>query len=251
MWLLWLTLACSRPAPAPVAQWVWTATDVERLGELRRTRPEAVGGVHIGTVHHDGSGGLHNELALAPTVVGAPRALVIRLDDDLHGAWGLLDDPTLASHLDAALARLLKLAASRGPYVEIQLDYDVPVRLLPRWATVLRQLRGGVLAGERLWVTSLVAHVQEPAYGALLQGVVDGHILQVFDTGDDALQAPDVIRRANAAGLPWRWGLGAFERGGEHPTHHRDWFAAPCVAPCEARWVFPAGQPWLELLQER
>jgi hypothetical protein len=245
--LLWLACAAP-PPPPPVAQWVWTDADLPRLQELRRAHPDAVAGVHIGTIHHR-DGALTTELSLAPTVAEAPRALVIRLEDDLRPAWDALTDAELAAELDAPLGRLLRLAASRGSFVEVQLDHDVPVRLLPRWANVLRTLRGGALKDQRVWVTSLVAHVAEPEYGPLLRGVVDGHILQVFDTGDDALDAARVTALANRAGLPWRWGLGAFERGGERPTNHRAWFTAPCLPPCEARWVFPAGAPYAELLQ--
>jgi hypothetical protein len=246
-------LAACRPAPAtppappaPFAQWVWTEADLEPLTVLRAAQPGAVAGVHIATLRR-AELGVRAELHLAPTLVEAPRALVIRLDDDLHPLFDALPDDGIAAALAAPLTRLLALADARGASVELQLDYDVPVRLLPRWAAVLRVLRGGCLAGRPLWVTSLVAHLQRPDYGALLSGVVDGHILQVFDTGDHAPSAPAVLALADAAGLPYRWGLGAFERGAA--TTHRAWFqaTAACAGRCQARWVFPAGQPWADL----
>lgn len=241
----WL-VACTTAPPAPFAQWVWTEADRAPLADLRASQPGAVAGVHIATLHY-ADGVVRSELSLAPGLVDPPRALVIRLDDDLHAAFDALPDDALAAALAAPLTRLLALADQRGASVELQLDYDVPVRLLPRWAAVLRLLRGGCLAGRPLWVTSLVAHLQRPDYGALFVGVIDGHILQVFDTGDRAPSAATVRALAEAADLPYRWGLGAFERG--DTTAHRAWFSATsgCTGRCQARWVFPAGQPWRDL----
>lgn len=241
----WLP-ACTPTPPAPFAQWVWTEGDLAPLADLRAAQPDAVAGVHIATLHHH-DGVVRAELSLAPSLVDPPRALVIRLDDDLHPAFDALSTEALAAALCAPLSRLLTMADQRGASVEVQLDYDAPVRLLPRWATTLRALRGGCLTSRPVWITSLVAHVQHPDYGALFAGAVDGHILQVFDTGDRAPAAAEVGRLAEAAGLPYRWGLGAFERG--DTTAHRAWFPATsaCSGRCVARWVFPAGQPWRDL----
>jgi hypothetical protein len=248
--LVLLLLACrsAEPEPLPLGQWVWSEADAELFREARAAHPDAVAGVHVATVRWDS--GFRNDLALAPTIVGdAPVAVVIRVDDSAHAAWDELTDEAFAEGLDAALARVVTLVRSRDvEVVEVQLDYDCPVRRLDRWARVLEHLRAGSLSGERVWVTSLVAHVRDPAYAGL-RGVVDGHVLQVFDTGDDASTAAEVGDLAVAAGLPYRLGVGAFERDG---TDHRAWFSRTpeaCLAPlCEARWVFPAGRPYLDLL---
>lgn len=261
-----LGVACASPPAGrtlPVGQWVWSQADAPLVSALRTTRPGAVAGVHVATVRWDpGAGALAVDLSLSPAVVEGPVALVIRLDDSVHRAWDA--DPALGDDLDAAIGRVVSMARRAAPgWVEVQLDYDVPVRRLAEWARVLARLRRaelegagpGALAGERLWVTSLVAHVREPSYGATMRGVVDGHVLQVFDTGAGPADAAEVARLAALAGLPYRLGVGAFERtgvSGAPATSHRAWFDAAdvaCAAPlCEALWVFPAGRGYVEAL---
>lgn len=254
--LLAVLIACaptpSSHAPDALGQWVWTDDDVTRLAEVRVARPDVVAGVHVATVRYR-SGSFTTELGLSPSVVGRPVAVVIRLDDDVHAAWDELADEALASGLDGALGRVLALVRSRPlDVIEVQLDYDAPIRRLERWAGVLGRLREGALRGEKVWVTSLVAHLREPTYGPLFGDVIDGHVLQVFDTGDDVGDAASTGHLAADTALPYRLGVGAFERKGPRPTAHRAWFThleEACPAPrCEAVWVFPAGRPYLDLL---
>jgi hypothetical protein len=248
--MLW---GCSPPEPVRIAyagQWVWTAADQGPLAEARADR-SVVAGVHVATVAWR-DGAFTNTLALPPTVVAAPVAVVVRIDDSVHGAWDALGDDGVAAGLDDALGRVMALVRSRAVApVEVQLDYDCPVRLLGRWGGALATLRSGALAGERVWVTSLVAHVADPGYGAALRAA-DGHLLQVFDTGDLVVDAARVGDLAVAAGLPYRLGLGAFERDGAAPTSHRAWFGVASVAcrppSCDTVWVFPAGRPYRDLL---
>lgn len=237
----------------PLGQWVWTEADAARIAEIREARPETVAGVHVATVSWRG-GRFENGLGLSPQIAGSgPVAAVIRIDDSAHAAWRDREDSEISADLDAAIGRVVAMIHARDLDVkEIQLDYDVPTRLLPRWAAVLGHLRASSLAGERVWVTSLVAHLRDPAYGDLLRGRADGHIVQVFDTGDDPGSAQEVASLAERAAIPYRLGLGAFERGGDRPTAHRAWFARIAVAcpppRCEAVWVFPAGRPYQDLL---
>jgi hypothetical protein len=125
----------------------------------------------------------------------------------------------------------------------------VPVRLLPRWAAVLGRLRPNI--GASLWITSLVAHLEAPTYGDQLRPAVDGHILQVFDTGTPLGDRARVARLAARAAMPYRLGVGAFERVG---TEHRAWFAhldEACARPwCDTVWVFPGNQPWTQLVEQ-
>ena len=162
--------------------------------------------------------------------------------------------------LDRRLARVLALADEGSVPRALQLDYDCPTRLLPRYATLLRHLRSGEsLRGRRLWITSLVVHVRDPGYGALFRPVVDGHILQLFDTGDSfddrlASQVPELL---DAQGMPFMAGVASFERRRPNgaSTMHRAWFAIiPRLSKSRRYrgvWVFPAGTPWLHLLPDR
>jgi hypothetical protein len=258
--------ACG-PSAAPAArsasvdgQWVWSAADVARLSDARRTVPALLPGVWVATIAfaHDG---VTQRLALSPAVAGAtgPVAAVIRFDDAFHAAWGAADDATLARTVGARVAALTaRLDAAAPRVVEVQLDYDCPERRLPRWAALVHALARGPLAGRTVWVTSLPAHVRHPEYGALLRGAVAGHIVQLFDTG--VRPTPAALAALSASldrqALPYRVGLGAFERVRRDGarTEHLAWFAAgPLLARSpwyRGRWVFPAGARWVEHLPE-
>ncbi|GJG85290.1 hypothetical protein tb265_04710 [Gemmatimonadetes bacterium T265] len=266
--------ACRREAPLLPStradgQWIWSAADLARWQTAHATRPTLRPGLWVSTVWWEGGadGGVRQRLALSPRpLAGAPLAVVVRVDDRMHAAWLAASDSAIALQLDHALRELLRLVAATGTDVrEVQLDYDCPVRRLARWAAVVRRLRAGALAGREVWITSLVAHVAQRDYGTYFRGVVSGHIVQVFDlfaSGGGGEPSPAAAARLAAhldrAGLPFRLGVGAFERvlrsgdGGTRLTHHRAWFA---LAPGLARspwyrglWVFPGGQPWTSLV---
>ena len=254
------------PPPAPAAgppltgQWIWGDADLARWREARTARPALRPGLWVSTVRWDGAA-FQQRLARNPAeLAGAPAAVVVRFEESVHRAWAALPDSAVARAVDERLRRLLPLVARAGGRVaEVQLDYDCPVRRLPRWAAVVRALTdpGGALAGREVWVTSLVAHVARPEYGPLFRAAVRGHIVQLFDTGDEpSAAAADRLAAALArARLPFRVGLGAFERvrrpGGtaaDGTTDHRGWFAAlPALAAVpgyQGVWIFPGGQPW-------
>ncbi len=268
------TIACRRVAsPADVAllpatradgQWVWNTADLALWRRARATHPALRPGVWVSTVWWEGgaTGGVQQRLALSPRpAAGAPLAIVVRFDDRMHAAWLAAPDSVIAARLDARLDTLLRLVAATGADAhEVQLDYDCPVRRLARWAAVVRRLHAGALAGREVWVTSLVAHVAQREYGDHFRGVVSGHIVQLFDTGDEPSRAATahLAAQLDRAALPYRVGLGAFERVLRSPdrrtrlTRHRAWFA---LAPALARspwyrglWVFPGGQPWTTLV---
>ena len=134
----------------------------------------------------------------------------------------------------STLTAVARSGASPG---EVQLDFDCPVRLLPRYAALVKALGQGARRGRSLWITSLYAHVQAAAYGELFRGLVAGHLLQLFDTGDGLrpAQAEEVVRTVEARGVPFQLGLGAFERS---PLYR-------------GLWIFPGGQRWLPLVEEK
>lgn len=249
----------TRRAPAPTAPgifaparidgvWIWTRADVERLAEARAARPQLLPGVLVGSVTRVGEG-LGVRRGLSPAASGGAVAAVVRIEDDVIP--GLASPRQLAAALDDDLGQLLAEAEETGSTLhEVQLDFDVPVARLEAWSNVLGALRAGSLRGRSVWVTSLPAHLEEAGYGELLGGVVDGHILQVFDTGLRC--TPARVARVTAtlerASMPYRVGLGAFERakGGRRTTDHACWsraIAALDEAPGFAgAWVFPAGR---------
>lgn len=258
-----LAAACGSADPAAHhestvdGQWVWSTADLGPLDRSRRARPGLVPGVWVATVAF-ARDTVTQRLALSPNVAGgAPIAAVVRFDDAFHAAWDAHDDAALARTVAALAGALVaRLDAAGTPVTEVQLDYDCPERRLARWATLVRALARGPLAGRALWVTSLPVHVRHPEYGALLRGAVAGHIVQLFDTGLEPTPAALAAlgTALDAQGLPYRVGLGAFERAlpDGRRTEHRAWFAAePRLAASRwyrGTWVFPAGEAWVDHL---
>ncbi|MEM6790084.1 MAG: hypothetical protein AAF715_21370, partial [Myxococcota bacterium] len=171
-----------------------------------------------------------------------------RFDDSLHPRWDARHfERDVTAHLEAILAEV-------GPANEVQLDYDAPVRRLPQWASLVRRWRAeGPLTGRDVWVTSIPAHVSDPAaYRRAFDGAVDGHIMQVFDTGliCDAARVALLSRRVEEADLVYRVGVGAFERGRhtDHGCWFRRWRDLGRGANFSGLWVFPAGHPYHHLI---
>ncbi|HEY3498884.1 MAG TPA: DUF3142 domain-containing protein, partial [Polyangiaceae bacterium] len=210
-------------------QWVWTARDRELHAAARVAAPELQAAVLSGTIECDDRA-LRTSRGLSPAFSGTDaHALVVRLSDSLHGCVERLATEELGAALDRELERLLAEARATGArFGEVQIDYDAPVAKLARYAEVLGFLRSRSLRDLELWITSLPAHVRVPEYGELFRERVSGHILQLFDTGlrCDVRQA-EALRSALAArGVPFRLGLGAFERkGARADASHACWVA--------------------------
>lgn len=253
--LLVLTACTSTPATLTDGQWLWSRADRPVYLDARATLPGLRPGVWVSSITFDTTERrLVQHLALPPTLVPGPIAIVIRFENGMHQAWDRADDAALAVEADSAVGAVLRLVRGAGVTVaEVQLDYDCPVRRLPRWAAVVGKLADGSLRNEDVWVTSLVAHLREPEYGGLFRGKVTGHIVQVFDTGEEPTPArvdelQHLLRRQR---LPFRFGVGAFERrlGADSTTDHLGWFAVrqriALLPQYRGLWVFPAGRSWL------
>ncbi len=256
---LWQRLSQQRPSHPLLGQWVWTPEDLALLRVARRARPELVAGVYVGSLGRQGDG-VRWKRGLAPArAAGGPVAVVVRAEDELHDLWSQLGSRAMTAALAAALGPLLaELDAAGLPLVQLQLDYDCPVRWLAEYAAALTSLRQGCLAGRALWLTSLPAHLSEPRYAARLEGVVEGHVLQLFDTGlpaseQAALRLRTLLERQP---LPFCYGLGAFERvTPAGPTEHRHWWRLGAshldsLPHFRGRWLFPAGQAYDRLLDD-
>jgi hypothetical protein len=237
-----------------VGQWIWTRADVARFTEARAARPAVDAAVYIGSVACDDTRRVLTVRAgLSAADAGVtPVTVVIRFEDGLDRCRS---DGTDAERFNASLDSAVRVLRSRGastPVAAIQLDYDAPQRALRAWAASVQHLTQHALAGDSVWVTSIVAHLREPAYGDLFRDVVQGHVLQVFDTGEPASPAriDEALRLTRRARMPFRLGLGAFERDTRAGrTDHRVWFTAvprfADVSGYSGVWVFPAGRSWL------
>jgi hypothetical protein len=251
--LLGLVTACRGDAPpAPtLGQWVWSDTDARLLRDARRSRPALQAAIWAGSITESG-GRLTSALGISPARLGAGvggMVKVIRFETSVARLFDSAGDSAVAARLGERLAALLSI--SRPAAGTVQLDFDAPERLLPRWASVVRLLRDGPLRGHEVWVTSIPAHVQHARYGRWFRHAVDGHILQVFDTGEsyNESRVRRLIDLADGHQIPFQLGVGSFERslGGRHTTH-RAWFdEVPRFAASRwyrGLWVFPAGTEW-------
>ena len=241
--------------PAEIGQWIWSSTDSVVYAASLRTIPKVVPTVWIGTIHGTRDGRVTGRLALSPRIAALPRVgVTVRFEDDFSAVWESRTDSAVAVALAPSLASMLGAASATGVEItEVQLDYDVPERLLPRWSAVVAALSRDVLRGRAVWVTSLVSHVRQREYGDLFRGRVRGHILQVFDTGDKmSLSYADQLERlASRHRMPFRLGVAAFERqlANGTTTDHRAWFSAARVMSrspwYRGLWVFPGGHAWV------
>jgi hypothetical protein len=251
--------AGQRPVPVRpnvAGAWIWTARDRELFERSRERHPELSASILVGTVACSGRQ-LTLRRGLSPASTGAaPRALILRFDDDTTRCL-VQDEAAAAQSLDRALERLLtEVAATGTTFHELQLDYDAPVAKLPRYASMLDYLKQRSLAKIEVWITSIPAHVTTRDYGELMRPHVAGHVLQLFDTGLDC--SPERAERLRAAlarqGLAYRLGYGAFERQGAPATRSHAcwlklseaWRSAPGAA---GFWLFPAGIAYEPTLQ--
>ena len=259
-----LTVLLSSCSPKPIVlaapaigQWIWTRTDLARFAESRAVHPGLEAAVFIGSIQCDTiSGRLVARAGLSasePQTDGVTG--VIRFEDGIDrcriaGAAAR----RFAQQLDSAVS-ILRQRARTARISTMQLDYDAPQRAIRVWAGHVAYFHAHALRGDSIWVTSLIAQLREPGYGDLFRGVVSGHVLQVFDTGEPATaaQVDEALRLARRARIPFRLGLGAFERetrGGR--TDHRAWFATlpqfKAIDGFRGVWVFPAGREWISLI---
>lgn len=251
--------ACgAQPPTVQDGQWLWSRGDRSVFLAARESQPDLRPGIWVSSIRFDPQAGrLVQRLALPPTLLtGTPVAVVVRFENSVHQAWPRLDDETIARVVSGQLTDLLQHLARTGTSLaEVQLDYDCPARRLERWAALVRSLATGPLSGREVWITSLVSNLRQPEFGALFRGVVTGHILQVFDTGEEESDSllGEIARRLEAQRLPFRFGVGAFERvlGPDRVTDQRRWFSAaePLARLPHYRglWVFPAGRQWTYL----
>jgi hypothetical protein len=254
---------CSAPSPpagdSRIGQWIWSQADVARFTESRRTFPALEAGVFIGAVECDAE---HRTLSaragLSAAAAGTTNVVaVIRFEDGLERCrTASAPVPDFNQSLDSVV-RVLRRRSSSTVMRTVHLDYDAPVRALEAWSASVAYLDGHALRADSVWVTSILAHVRDADYGDLFRDVAVGHVLQVFDTGEIASEAGvrEAVRLAARARMPFRLGLGAFERETRAGrTEHRAWFGAvpqfSAVDGFRGVWVFPAGHRWVTYLRK-
>lgn len=254
----WIYEGAALAAPTQLGQWVWTRSDWVPYKTAKATRPDLIATVHIATLSWDGAKqNFKIGLALSPISEGAlGKNVVVRIDDTLHHAWRSVETAAVAKALDDTLARLNSFMVISGPQVAWQLDYDFPVSALSKWAETIQFLQrdGGALNKHNVWITTLVSHVLERNFDRAMNGIIQGHILQIFDTGISLSnrQLSSVEARLTQSHIPFALGIAAFRRVSGSATSPQNEFDTQMEwvkrlsrhKSYRATWVFPAGQSW-------
>jgi len=157
-------------AETPVAFWAWR-TQAPASDEISQTGATRL---FLRAGQFDSARG---EVRRIRAVEGKlPDAIEIHLvynaTRDLLARFETIEPPALARIVAETFAADLDRAARDGACVAgLQLDLDVPTRLLPRYATVLRLLRAGLPQGVKLSITGLPTWMDSPHIGSLLDEV--------------------------------------------------------------------------------
>ncbi|MCW1915015.1 DUF3142 domain-containing protein [Luteolibacter sp. GHJ8] len=246
--LLVLGAGCKRPAPAPAPAvsvtvsessfWVWHRSSDLSDGEIAALRSVAAPRLYWQIAEFGWRDGKWTPRSLGkppePLPDGGPVIVpVVRLDP---GADSLLKPEAAAS-----LVRWLRFHYGDAPPRILQLDYDCPLRLLPRYAGYLWELKSQ-LGLEEISVTALASWIDSPALADLGE-VVSELVPMFYDIAPDppdqvsrgtfvpmaGAEAEKWIGRWKACRTPWRAGLPNFERltlfesDGNLVGHLRQW----------------------------
>jgi hypothetical protein len=243
-------------ASTRLGQWVWSSRDKALYEEGLKTLPDLKAAVWVGTIFWK-DGRFSRKLALPPFSRDS-AAVVIRLDDSVHGAWTEASLRT-EEDLDETIRDILKHVEGAGASPKtVQLDYDCPVARLRQWSEAVKVLKQGSLHDAAVWIATLISHMEYPEFGKLFGDLVAGHVLQVFDTGDAYAdgRSASLVGELERQGIPFQMGFGAFERKSREGavTRHRDWLKDLPVfskSPLyRGAWIFPAGLPWIANIKE-
>ncbi|MFO0565130.1 MAG: hypothetical protein U0263_05680 [Polyangiaceae bacterium] len=235
-----------RTEPRTTGQWIWTSTDLERYQGERGRTPDLVPAVLVGTLTPGSARAFRRSRGLSPARAGDRVGLVLRFDDALREVFEREPRTAVDDELAEVAREVVGEAEATGVTVsELQLDFDAPVRLLPRWAEAAGRVANSLRVP--VWVTSIPAHLYAREYGALFHDRVAGHVIQLFDLGIPCTSPEsERLRRALArARLPFRIGSAAFERAGrptEHACFRKQALALREVPGYSGDWLFPGGE---------
>ena len=218
--------------PAP-AFWVWHRSSGLSEAEVEGLRKSDAGPIYRQIVEFGLKDGEWTPRPLGNAEVAKGTLPVVRLDP----GPAVMEAPDGA----AMLARWLSHHFGDAIPSSLQLDYDCPVRLLPRYGAFIAELRGQ-LGLKEISITALPSWIDSPAFpklGVAVQEMVpmfydltadppaditNGKALPIG--GEDAVRW---IRRWKACKTPWRAGLPNFERlslfkrDGTLSGHLRQW----------------------------
>lgn len=163
---------------------------------------------------------------------GVELHLVYNATPRLLAEFGRVDETTLAAaFVETFRADSVRAARDGATAAGLQLDVDVPTRLLARYARVLRAMRGGLGGGVKLSVTGLPTWVGSAGLGEVLDAV-DFWTPQLYGAEIPAnaervvpIASPEAVARAVARvrelGEPFYAGLAAYGYALVYDAHGR------------------------------
>lgn len=161
----------------PVAFWAWR-NEMPGEAEVERARREArAQTLFLRAGQFDIAAG---KLARIRRAEGKfphalPLQLVYNATRGLLSEFERVDESALASVVAETFRHDLERAVKDGAQevVGLQLDFDVPTRLLPRYARVLRGVRGGLPPRTQLSITGLPTWMESATLGQTLDQMLD------------------------------------------------------------------------------
>ena len=226
--LLWWP-ARSRPArtwlasEVPIAFWAWRSAapnDEDLQRAISETQAQSLF-LRAGQIDYEGG-----ELRRIRAVTGTlPQKIEIHLvynaTRSCLAAFEKLDANDLALAISGAYAEDVARAARDGASVQgVQLDIDVPTRLLAGYERILRAVRASLPQGTRLSITGLLTWMDSPALKSTLSAV-DFWMPQCYGATipeslnrSISISSPSVVSRAiarvRALDRPFYAGLSAY-----------------------------------------
>jgi hypothetical protein len=213
-----------KPGEVPVAFWSWRAEAPSQSEVERASREAGARVLFMRAGQLDFSSGRVSRVRAfkgrAPSNV--ELHLVYNATPALLSEFERVDEGALASAAVETFRADSERAAKDGASVAgLQLDVDVPTRLLARYGRVLHAVRDSLPAGARLSITGLPTWMDAPASLREALAAVDFWAPQLYgaeipETADRVvpIASPDVVRRASARarefGKPFYAGLAAY-----------------------------------------
>ncbi|HZI18297.1 MAG TPA: DUF3142 domain-containing protein [Pyrinomonadaceae bacterium] len=216
-----------RAGEVPVAFWAWRA-EAPSESEVEAARRETGARtlfMRAGQLDYEGG-----RVERVRAVTGKfPRTvelhLVYNATPALLSAFGRVGEDDVASAVAAAFARDARRGADDGATIAgLQLDLDVPTRLLPRYGRVLASVRGRLPAGTRLSVTGLPTWMGSAELAGALAAAdfwapqfygseIPRRLTEAVPVSSPRRVARDAAR-ASALGKPFYAGLAAYGYAG-------------------------------------
>lgn len=207
----------------PVAFWHWRneTPHSETVAHAARQARAQTLFLRAGQFDYDANGLRRIRAASGRVPDALPLHLTYNATRMLLAAFERLDESALASLIVETFRADVRRAASDGArVVGVQLDIDVPTRLLPRYTRLLRAVRGQLPPGVQLSITGLPTWMDSPALTETL-AAVDFWIPQCYGARvperiDEAIpiSSPELVTaqvvRARRLGRPFYAGLAAY-----------------------------------------